>query len=111
MMLMDLFCYIYIMTSVRVELVIGWTMTEHISHTITSQSFQQVDLLLPSGAINLVPFYVIPIDQSQCGFGSGSEPCKDKCVTVCLVISPPFLPSQSPHHHHPILPNARLSAG
>eukprot|EP00731_Ephydatia_muelleri_P020062 Em0012g887a len=35
----------------------------------------KVDLLLQSRAANLVPFYVIPIDQSQCGFGSGSEPC------------------------------------
>ncbi|KAL5489437.1 hypothetical protein EMCRGX_G018529 [Ephydatia muelleri] len=34
----------------------------------------KVDLLLQSRAANLVPFYVIPIDQSQCGFGSGSEP-------------------------------------
>ncbi|KAL5489435.1 hypothetical protein EMCRGX_G018527 [Ephydatia muelleri] len=45
----------------------------------------KVDLLLPSGAINLVPFYVIPIDQSQCGFGSGSEP---------FTPSPPSYPTQ-----------------
>ena len=39
---------------------------------------QQVDMLTPSGTINLVPFYVIPIDQSECDFGSGSgAPCKN----------------------------------
>ena len=69
---------------------------------------QQVDLLLPSGAINLVPFYVIPIDQSQCGFGSGSEPCKDSVpylvtpnypllsllLPITVTPSPPSYPTQ-----------------